>query len=221
MRCVFRVGMALTNRKAWNIKCILILNFLMVMGHGVCTPKRIWQDSGKVVFSTWRLTQPRIWRGTKGCLVAWFSLSSGIRSWKRGVQAYEASRDSHQQSNNTTDDRPRGKPRTPSPLAWRLPNGSCSHGKISRLECLHHSGVFLFEKQSSIQRTLPGKEWNGTKVELTQRKETYHSCAVVPGGTKICHQDCSGLSSKRGLCGLPKRRKASIAAVNNEPLLIL
>lgn len=31
---------------------------------------------------------------------------------------------------------------------------------------------------------------------------------------KICPKECSGLSSRIGLCGLPKRRKASITVVN-------
>lgn len=75
-----------------------------------------------------------IWRRMKGCEVAWFyhpaAVHVGLRScelrgwggWgRRGAQAATA----HQRSNNTTDDRPRGKPRAASPSAskaaeWQL-----------------------------------------------------------------------------------------------------
>lgn len=146
----------------------------------------IWQDDGKVVFSTWRLTQPLGSGG--GWRAAWLLDFHHLVASEAGRGECRLARQvetAHQQSKNTTDDRPRGKPRTPSPLAWRLPNGSCSNGKLSRLECLDLSGVFLFEKQSSLQRTLPGKEWKGTKVEWTWRKETYHSCAVLPGKKSV------------------------------------
>lgn len=126
----------------------------------------IWQASGKVVFSTWRLTQPLgSGGGRRAVWLLGFHRLVASEVGRGELRLLRQAETAHQQSNNTTDDRPRGKPRTPSPSAWRLPNGSCSHGKLSRLECLDLSGVFLFKKQSSIQRSLPGKEWKGIKVE--------------------------------------------------------
>lgn len=146
----------------------------------------IWQDSGKVVFSTCSLTQ--LLGSGGGWRAAWLLDFHHLVASEVGREKCRLTRQvetAHQQPNDTTDDRPRGKPRTPSPSAWRLPNGSCSNGKLSRLECLALSGVFLFDKQSFIQRTLPGKEWKGTKGEWTWRKETYHSRAVLPGEKSV------------------------------------
>ena len=86
----------------------------------------------------------------------WRVASFGVEGVGGGAQAATA----HQRSNNTTDDRPRGKPRAASPSASMAANGSCSKGRSFRLECLGLAGVFLPWKPFSIQRALPGKEWN-------------------------------------------------------------
>lgn len=149
----------------------------MEYGHPMCLLRQ-WESC---IFYFEADSTTGIWRRVKGCVAARFSSPSGSWSWKREVQSWGASMTAHQPSKNTTNDRPRGKPRMPSPSVWSLPNSSCSNGELSRLECLELSGVFLLWKQSPVLRFLPRKESKGTKVEWTLRKETYHSCAMIPG----------------------------------------
>lgn len=155
-------GVAFTSSKVQNIKCILILIFfLMVICCGICTPSVFGRTMGRLCFLLWDWINH--WdlekdEGLWGCLIL---SSSGSPRWRReerapglgegGGQAATA----HQRSNNTTDDRPRGKPRAASPSASKAAEWQLQQWKVIQTWIFGACwGLF------ALERALPGKEWN-------------------------------------------------------------
>lgn len=101
------VGAAFTSSQAWASKCNLIL---MVLAMWTIHTEGVGEDNGEVPFAAASL----------GSEVRWgpHSLSSRGRSqsWKPGKHRLKGhTKTAHQQANNTTDDRPRGRPRATGP----------------------------------------------------------------------------------------------------------
>lgn len=160
-------GVAFTSSKIQNITCILILIFFkMVICCGICThPVYLGGQWEGCVFCFETESTTGIWRRMKGCEVAWFyhpaaaHVGGGrceLQGWGRGK-----GRQRQPISGLTTRQMtgPEANPGPPAHQLRRLPSGSCN-GRSSRLECLELAGIFLPWKRFSIQRALPGKEWN-------------------------------------------------------------
>ena len=138
----------------------------MVICCGICTPKCIWEDNGKVVFSYSRLIQPRDLEedeGLWGCLIFFIQWQPKLEERSAGFTGRQRQPISGLTTWQVTG--PEANPGPPAHQLWRLLSGSCSKGRSSRLECLGLAGVFLLWEEFSIQRALTGKEWNQGRTD--------------------------------------------------------
>lgn len=205
------VGAAFTSSHAWASKCNLIP---MVLALWTIHTEGIGEDNEEVPFAAASLGSEARW--------GLHSISSRSRSqsWKPGKHRLKGrTKTAHQQSNNTTDDRPRGKPRATGPRA---------HAGFAKQQLQPWKRIiqtWALRSCRSQRARAPQKQPSGTVSPPLKRVQRKHdrthaekgdlSIAPAPWtssrwspGLTVVHR------AELCLCGVIPRRKAFIAVAS-------
>lgn len=147
----------------------------MEYAHPMCLVRQ-----GKVQFFCFCLetdSTTGIWRRMKGgCEAAWFYHPVAAQVGRGKCQLQGQAATAHQQSNNTTDDRPRGKPRAASPSASKAAEWQLWQWKVIQIWMFGaYWGLFAREtvlcpESPSWERMKKGPRSNGHRKRGSQVK---------------------------------------------------